>query len=516
MRRVTSWVVAIALSAGWTGMARSEPAPRIEPDYAGITIPPNIAPMNFVVRESGSVFRVVFTGAHGGAFAVQTTSGRVGIPAREWRALLMANTGAEARVSIARPTAGGGWRAFAVITNRVATAPIDPWLGYRSMKSVYNLWRDIVLVQRNLTSFECRPIIRGNAVTRSASGICVNCHTFRNRDPEWMVFGTRYDDSLGSSAILAVTGSVSRINTRFGYSAWHPNGTLIAYATMRVKFFEHRAGMEPRDVVDLDSDLAFCRMDGRTLDTVPQIANPDYQETYPEWSPDGRHLYFCRSRIIWEDRKTVPPANYAKSQYDLARIAYDPDKNQWGAVETLLPAAVSGKSALEPRISPDGRFLVFCLCDYGCFPVFRPDSDLHISDLSRNAKSGRFEYRKLECNSDTSESWHAWSGNGRWLVFSSKRLDGVFARPHFAYIDEDGHASKPFVLPQEDPEAYDVSLNSLTVPEFMTGPVSADERELVRAARNPAAGSKVNQPSTWATRTNATPLPRETPYGQRE
>ena len=95
------------------------------------------------------------------------------------------------------------------------------------------------------------------------------------------------------------------------------------------------------------------------------------------------------------------------------------------------------------------------------------------------------QYRRLDINSPQAESWHCWSGNSRWVVFSSKRLDGLFARPHFSYVDQTGQLHKPFLLPQEDPAFYDTCLNTYNVPELVREPVRVPPAELSQAAREP-------------------------------
>jgi hypothetical protein len=140
-------------------------------------------------------------------------------------------------------------------------------------------------------------------------------------------------------------------------------------------------------------------------------------------------------------------------------------------------AAETGMSISEPRASPDGRYLLFCMSAYGGFPVYRPDSDLYLLDLrSRGGKQ-----RRLACNSAASESWHCWSSNSRWIVFSSKRDNGWLARPYFSYIDAQGGSSKPFLLPQRDPAFCDAWLKTYNVPELITGPIATPREELLRA-----------------------------------
>jgi hypothetical protein len=132
------------------------------------------------------------------------------------------------------------------------------------------------------------------------------------------------------------------------------------------------------------------------------------------------------------------------------------------------------------------------MCDYGCFPVYQPSSDLYLMDLQTG------DYRKLDINSEYSESWHSWSSNGRWIAFSSKRLGGLFTRTYFSYVDKDGKVYKPFIMPQKDPAFYDSFLKTYSVPELITGPFRISHNELGRAARAPET-IEVDMPVTAAT-----------------
>ena len=129
-----------------------------------------------------------------------------------------------------------------------------------------------------------------------------------------------------------------------------------------------------------------------------------------------------------------------------------------------------------PRISPDGRFCLVTLANYGNFPIYYSDADVALIDLATG------EWKRLESNSSRGETFHGWSSNGRWIVFSSKRQDGLLARPYFAHMDSLGTASKPFVLPQEDPRFYDTCLLTYNVPELVSGPIQTGPRQLVESA----------------------------------
>ncbi|MFZ0034771.1 MAG: hypothetical protein WAK60_07280, partial [Sedimentisphaerales bacterium] len=183
---------------------------------------------------------------------------------------------------------------------------------------------------------------------------------------------------------------------------------------------------------------------------------------------------------------------------------------QWGEVETVLSAKDTGRSISMPRTSPDGRWLIFCMCDYGYFPPWQSNSDLYIMDLKAAEKIGRFEYRRLEINSDKSEAWHSWSTNSRWIIFSSKRSNGLFTRSYLSYVDESGKVYKPLVVPQEDPEFYDCHLEMFTTPEFATGPLTVIGEKLARVAHGSTRIS-VRMPITMATPT-ADSAPEATQY----
>ena len=127
-------------------------------------------------------------------------------------------------------------------------------------------------------------------------------------------------------------------------------------------------------------------------------------------------------------------------------------------------------------MSPDGKYLLFTGAAYSQFPIYLQSADVYILDLT----SGR--WKKLELNSNRADSFHSWSSNGRWIVFSSKRDDKVFTKPYFSHIDSLGCASKPFVLPQEDPMVYASTLNVYNVPEFTKEPVHISPHALANAA----------------------------------
>jgi len=447
--------------------------PNISPDYSGIVIPPNIAPLNFKILEKGQYYRVKIHSDRGTPIEITSKTGSIRIPLRRWRKLLSTNKGHKLLIDVYARNTDNKWLQFQCITNTIAKDDIDHTLVYRFMKPIYNAWKDMGIYQRSLADYDVSLILHG----RSFGEGCLNCHSFVGNAPDTMSIGIR-SATYGSSTLLARKGTIHKIGAKWSYTAWHPSGRLAAYSINKVVQFFHTAGMEVRDVVDLDSALACYHTENKKIVCPRQLADKNRLETYPTWSPDGRYLYFCSGPIPWRNRDTVPPQNYDKLRYDLRRAAYDVETDQWGRTETVLSADETGLSILLPRISPDGRFLLFCMCRYGCFPIYQPSSDLYLMDL----KTGK--YRKLAINSEYSESWHSWSGNSRWIAFSSRRQGGALTRTYLSYVDETGHAHKAFVLPQKDPEYYDSLLETYSVPELVRGRVKINKSLLARLARS--------------------------------
>jgi hypothetical protein len=87
-----------------------------------------------------------------------------------------------------------------------------------------------------------------------------------------------------------------------------------------------------------------------------------------------------------------------------------------------------------------------------------------------------------DINSPQPEGHHSWSSNSRWIVFSSKQRDGICAQPFFSYIDTNGQAHKPFVLPQKNPGLYGSFLMTYNLPELIQSPFDISPQKLVSVA----------------------------------
>jgi len=503
-RALVSSVFLSAVSGSTVAVEQYDPVARparISPDYSDVVIPPNIAPLNFLIQEQGLQYFVRIYANEGEPIEVHSKTPKIVIPEKQWHKLLSLNRGAQLSFDIyvkpqALPSSSEvqtqRWQRFEPITIRISNEKIDGFLVYRRIRPGHSTWREMGIYQRNLHSFD-ESLILNNGYYKDG---CLNCHTFCNNRTDKMLIGIR-SAVYGSSALLIEANTVSKIGTKFGYSSWHPSGRVAAYSINNVVLFFHSATGEVRDVLDLDSLLAYYLVDSEKVKTSPILAQKDRLETYPTWSADGRYLYFCSAPLTWEERDEIPE-QYDKIKYDLVRIPYDLERDEWGELEAVLSADKTGLSILLPRISPCGRWLLFTMCDYGCFPVYRQSSDLYIMDLESAGQSGQYTYRRLDINSDESESWHSWSSNSRWIAFSSKRGYGVFTRTYLSYVDEHGKAYKPVLLPQKDPTYYDSCLWTYSVPELITEPVRVTKERLGRVVRD-SRKIYIEMPITMAT-----------------
>jgi hypothetical protein len=450
--------------------------PQIDPDYTQITIPPNIAPLNFMIREPGSQYIVKIYAKNAKAIVVASSSAKIMIPIKPWQALLKANTGEQLCLDVYVCDGSRQWNKYQTIVNQIAPEGMDSYLAYRLIHPGFNTWTKMGIYQRNLENFDEEPIL----INRLTEHNCMNCHNFQANDPDNMCMHLRTGPAGGT--LLIHNGQAEKIDTKTefnragAYPAWHPSGKAIAFAVINLTMFFHNIG-EPREVLDGASDVILYLIDSNTVTTGPAISDPERMETFPNWSPDGRYLYFCSAPkmenfLITTDGQE--DLHYKQIKYDLQRVSFDIATGTWGKLETLISADKTGLSAAIPRVSPDGRYAIVTMAAWGTFPIYMESADLYLLDLND------MNFTRMDISSDRCDSYHCWSSNGRWFVFSSKRLDGLCARPYFCYFDQQGNAHKPFIMPQKDPEFYLKYINTYNIPELVKGKVKYSPRELQR------------------------------------
>lgn len=465
-----------------TVYSKEDRVPTIYPEYTDVVVPPNIAPLNFKLLEGCGQCVARVTDAAGN---VQTYGDgfKVQFPEDEWRSMLEASKGKQLKVELFGQKEDGKWVAFQPFHIEVAEEEIDPYISYRSISPSYVAYEMLTINQRNLTNFDEREIYNNMIISPEDNGQCINCHSYQNYGTQNMQFHMR--QGHGGTMIVR-DGQPHKVDLKTDstisagvYPMWHPTLPLIAYSTNSTGQSFHTKSHAKIEVEDSRSDLILYDVD---RNEVMNIENDTTEfECFPAWTPDGKTLYYCSAHFEFADsgaHETQVIERYTEIKYDIYRKSFDPTTRTFGPHELVYAASEKGRSATFPRISPDGRYLLFGEGDFGCFHVWHPEADLHIIDLKT------MQERKLEnVNSNRAESYHAWSSNGRWMIFISRRDDNNYSRLYIAYFDRDGHAHKAFELPQADPSFYDFYLRSYNVPEFMKEPVGVSPQTFAAAAK---------------------------------
>ncbi len=193
---------------------------------------------------------------------------------------------------------------------------------------------------------------------------------------------------------------------------------------------------------------------------LPGADDPRCVQTDGVWSPDGRYLIFARAEARPSYQAGGKLAEYANDpaetqiQYDLYRIPFNDGRG--GQAEPIAGASANGMSNTFPKVSPDGRWIVFVQCRNG--QLMRPDSQLFILPAAGG------EARRMRCNTPLMNSWHSFSPNGRWLVFSSK-MRSPYTQMYLTHINENGNDSPPILV--ENSTAANRAVN---IPEFVNIP----------------------------------------------
>jgi len=449
--------------------------PAIYPDYVGVTVPVNISPLDFCMEnDSVSLIDVIIADADGHQFHTQGHES-AGIEVKAWHDLLSHSVGDSLRIQVSAKYPQG-WHSYQPFSIYVSPDSIDYGIAYRLIEPGYGVYSKMGIYECNLLNGEQTSLIENTQFEG-----CVNCHSFNRGNPDDMSLHIR---GVKGATLLRQNGEIKAYNTATSqtlgscvYPYWHPSGRYIAYSTNATRQVFHVQDPKRIEVYDSASDLQVYDTKTNQLLLSPLLMRREVMETFPAFSADGRTLYFCVADTI--------PANsgaFDSIRYNLCSIAFDAEQGTFGEyIDTLVNAKAMGKSVSFPRPSYDGRYLVFTLSNYGQFSIWHPEADLYLMDLS----DGSVLPMDI-INSGDTESYHSWSSNSRWLVFSSRRDDGLFTRPYFTHINEKGEPSKPFLLPQSNPRRYYRELFfSYNVPEFITAPVQYDSHKAVRAINAP-------------------------------
>lgn len=446
--------------------------PNIYPDYLGVTIPVNIAPLNFCMADEKALcVDAVVTDSHGNNLHSQGEES-TDFDIDDWHTLLGQNRGGSLSVTVSAKY-DDGWHTYRPFSIYVSPDSIDYGISYRLIEPGYEVWSKMGIYERDLSSFEERALIENTQFEG-----CVNCHTSNRANPEQYVFHVRGKHGAtvvhrdGKSELLQATNEI--LGGSMVYPYWHPGGRYCAFSTNKTFQMFHLANSKRIEVYDTSSDVFVYDTQTRQTLRDTLIMKEAWAENCPAFSPDGKWLYFITAL------RQEYPAGYDKERYSLCRVAFDDKTGKIGEqVDTLVRAAGNGKSVTWPRPSYDGRYVMYTQADYGYFTIWHKESDLWLLDL----ESG--ETRSMdEVNSGDTESFHNWDSSSRWFLFTSRRDDGLHTRLYFASVDDSGKVTKPFMLPQRNPKTYyRRQMFSYNTPDFTTSRIDADSHDTARRIR---------------------------------
>lgn len=437
----------------------------IYPDYMGVTVPVNIAPLNFHYTSEGiRKARTVVEYKD----SVHTFDGRdVVWDLKQWKALLSAAQGDTISFSAEISLKGGvkesvEWEVY------VSPDAIDPYLTYRLIEPGYEVWHEVEIRERCIETFEERAI----SDWKNTGNSCMNCHIHSQAKADLSMFYVR---GKNGGAFLNRNGEVRKLSLNAKglvsgtvYGEIHPSGRYGVFSTNIIIPGFHSQVNKRLEVYDTRSDLVIADFDRNEIAVPDILARKDVLETFPVFSADGNSIYYCAADTL------ALPRDIEKLRYSLMKVSFDKETGRIGRnPQVIWDAAVRKGSVCHPKCSPDGKWIMYTVADYGTFPIWHTECQLEMMNLQTG------ETLNMDVvNSDRSDTYHSWSSDSRWFVFASKRGDGKYGRPYFSHIDENGKLTKPFVLPQEDPWLYENSLRSYNIPDLSRGQVNFDAQSI--------------------------------------
>jgi len=346
---------------------------------------------------------------------------------------------------------------------RISEHPADPIVVYRLVTPLFHAFKTPSIYYQRLDEHKPRMFLQSHRT------YCTNCHSFPTSpdlggDDFGMAIAVRQQVSpmtgrriLGLYKFMPKEGQTMGINSFF--MSWHPDGEKVVVAAGTRVRVRPLITLETQEFYVRYANLLIVDRERLVAQGLPGACHPDYMETLPTWSPDGKTIVYARAAEM--------KVEFADRKFDLYQIAYNDGKG--GKPMPVPGASQNGMSNYAARFSPDGKWLVFNKAEWSS--LVAPTAKLWIMPADFSGAP-----RKLECNGERGmDSHHSWSSNSRWLLFASKRDDGIFARVYLSEIDEEGHASPPIELPSLADPMY-----CYNVPEFMRMDVPIDAPDILQ------------------------------------
>lgn len=451
-------------SYNWDNATPVPTAPAIYPDYTFTTMPPNIAPPNFMMRGAQRIYARI---SHADIAIECHGTNTISIPPKQWRKLCQAAIGDTLTIAVSALTDGTA-RSYAPFSIAISPDSIDRYMSYRLIEPGYEVWNKLRIEERDLSTYATRPL----ADNRLCDAACINCHT--NGSNGRSFFHLR---GAKGGTILNDNGHLRKIDTRApGRTASATYGELSQcgrygiFSANNIIPALHTSGEQRLEVFDEQADLVLIDFDNNTLQEIPTKGQ---LVSFPTFAHADTAIIYCCADTARQ------PADTKQMRYSIACLPMHKDTVAYGNAAILWNGSQHGASASFPKVSPNGQWLLFTQSAYGTFPIWHRDADLAIIDL-RTGQS-----LDLTAANDTcSDSYHSWSSNSRWFVFASKRDDGIYGKPYFCHIDSYGHVSKAFALPVEHPQSFDFTTLSYNIPELSPAPVAFDAIDIEHIYHN--------------------------------
>ncbi len=278
---------------------------------------------------------------------------------------------------------------------------------------------------------------------------------------EWSTFEGKLTGAIRVGFMSQVSSDGQYVVTMIQGPGYRDKDSLNNFYTANFKDYRFLQVFYPTRGI-----LAWYSRETGSLQPLPGADDPRYVHTNAVWSPDGKYLVFARaagrdaypagSKVA--ERANDP--NETRIRYDLYRIPFNAGKG--GQVERIVGASQNGMSNSFPKVSPDGRWIVFVEARNG--ELMRPDGKLYIVPASGG------QARALRANTPLMNSWHSFSPNGRWLVFSSKSR-GPYTKMFLTHLDNQGNSTPAILI--DDATAANRAVN---IPEFVNIPPDGLEK----------------------------------------
>lgn len=456
------------------------PAP-IFPDYADtLTLPPNIAPLNFRIKndsfQNGPYCIKVYAASPSGELLDSMHA--------EAKRFLCFNTASwQKLLQQAAECEGSLWvDIYACNKNRmlqyrrkiwnVSPDSIDAFLTYRLSAHDENPCMQLQVYERSMEDFSKRLLMDN----RFTDNNCMNCHTNSGNDAQRMLVHLRGEHAgtliFNNGKFIKIAIPANYPDLRLAYPSWSRDGKYIAFASTRIRVFPYANQFRTQDLIaDTLGKILLYDVERNRLFSCPELTDEKYEFSFPAWSSDGKKLYFCRTEKLSE------PKDF---KYDLFSISFDGNTGRFGKIKKVYDFKNQEKSVSMPQVCPNGRYILATTLLLGSFPS-QNQGNLYLIDLWTGKGT-----QATALNSEDGEKYHSWSSNGRWVVFGSKRINGGTSAIYIAHFDHRGRFSKPFVLPQDEDNFYLKNTRTFLFPTLSKNRADFSLSEWEAAVKQPA------------------------------